>query len=457
MGAAWGDSSRTSGQLADLGGKSASPQPASFGKLGAWRTIVTSPSADELPADGQSARPSIDERSYRSFQDLILSTTRGRADELASHWVAQLKTVALMAEAQLQNSGHMDWARGFTELLLASPGRDENESDDGISTGLTFGAGAFAHGASLHHMMKALDLLSAIVLYAVETTVEQNPQKGASAAYGIRLARHLQRRVALLSLAATRGYTQAYSEALRERFRHLRHDLRNPLGTIKSVLSLMDDESVPLDARADPRFQAIAKRNARSLEDLIADRLSDAAALLPMNAKQQVSLRSVACAVRRDLRAEIDGRGITMLVDSTAPYGHVDVAGLELLLRGVLQTILQECPEGDQLRLEFSGPVDGHGTVSISCESGRQPMLEGAALEHLSALSHRIGATISMGQSVLVSIPMQSQPGESGGSITVASEPERTLPRAPATLGDRNARDDIGGQRQRRHGQPGAL
>jgi hypothetical protein len=399
----------------------------------------------------------MDERSYRSFQDRALSGTRGRADELATHWVAQLKSVALMVDPQLHDSAHTDWARGFTETLLASPGTDENDSDDGISSGLTFGANAFTYGASLHHMMKALDLLSAIVLYAVETSIEQIPQSDAGAAQGMRLARHLQRRVTLLSLAATRGYMQAYTEALRERFRHLRHDLRNPLGTIKSVLSLMDDESVPLDARADPRFQVIAKRNARSLEELIADRLSDAAALLPMNAKQQVSLRSVACSVRRELRTEIERRGVTVLVEPTAPYGHVDVPGLELLLRGVLQAVLQGCAEGDQLHLEFSGPVDGLGTVSISCESGREPLLDGASLENLSLLSQRIGATISMRRSILLSVPMQTQPGESGGSVAVEAEQDRTVPRVPATLGDRNARDDVGSLRQRQHGQSGAL
>jgi signal transduction histidine kinase len=387
-----------------------------------------------------------------------LSTTHRRADELATRWIAQVKSVALMDDAQLHDSAHADWARGFIETLLASPGVDENDADDGITTGLTFGASAFLHGASLHHTMKALDLLSAIVLYAVETSVEQvPPDTAAGAAQGIRLARHLQRRVTLLSLATTRGYMQAYTEALRERFRHLRHDLRNPLGTIKSVLSLMDDESVPLDARADPRFQAIAKRNARSLEDLIADRLSDAAALLPMNARQQVSLRSVACSVRRDLRAEIERRGVTVLVGSTAPYGHVDAPALELVLRGVLQAVLHECSEGDQLHLEFSGPVDGHVTVNISCESGREPMQNGAALEHLSLLSHRIGATISTGRSILLTVPMQSLPGEAVGSIAMDSERDKALPRAPATLGDRNARDDVGSLRQRHHGQSGAL
>jgi hypothetical protein len=382
----------------------------------------------------------------------VLSLTRAGAAELAARWEAQIKSVALMDDAPAGDASGSQWGRRLTDSLLGSATSDDSEAEESIAVGLEFGANAFARGNSLHHTMKALDLLVAMTLYAVETSIEQAETRDARAADGVRIARHIHRRSTLLSLSATRGYMQAYTEALRERFRHLRHDLRNPLGTIKSVLALMNDESVPPDARADPRFQTMAKRNARSLEDLIADRLSDAAALLPIVADQRVSLRSVACAVRRELRSEIERRGVTMLIGSTAPYGRMDVPGLELLLRGVLQDILQECADGDQLRLEFSGPVDGRGTVSIACESGREPICDSAALDRLSSLARRIGASISAGQQVLVSVPMQALPVDQSGPIA-----ERSVRREPVGLGDGDARDDIGGPRERYHGQSGAL
>jgi signal transduction histidine kinase len=397
----------------------------------------------------------MDERSYRLFQNSVLSTIRGGAAELATRWEAQIKSVALMDDSRLRQAGNADWARRLTDALLGSATPDDLEAQEAIASGLEFGADAFTGGSSLHHTMKALDLLLAMTLYAAETAIDDSSGHDAGAAQGIRIARHLQRRAALLSLAATRGYMQAYSEALRERLRHLRHDLRNPLGTIKSVLALMTDESVPADARADPRFQTMAKRNARSLEELIADRLSDAGALLPIVAEQEVSLRSVACAVRREIRSETERRGVTILVATTAPFGRVDAPGLELLLRGVLQTVLQESVEGDQLHLEFSGPVDGRGTVSVFCESGREPIQDESALERLSALAQRMGASISTGQRVLVSVPMQASAGEE--STTIAAEQERSVPLASASLGDRDARDDVRGPRQRHHGQSGAL
>ena len=381
----------------------------------------------------------------------MLAAVRERADELAVRWEAQVKSVALMDDArQIRSSDEESAARRFVIAMLGALSSDDREAEEAIACGLQFGADAFDRGTSLHHTMKALDLLSAMTLYAVETACGEVAPPETTAAQGVRLARQLQRRAALLSLAATRGYTQAYAEALRERFRHLRHDLRNPLGTIKSVLALMDDESVPPDARTDPRFQAMAKRNARSLEDLIADRLSDAAALLPIVPSQDVSLRAIACAVRRELRDEMERHGVTLLVETSSPFGRVDVPGLELLLRGALQATLQECVEGDQLHLAFRDPVRGMATLSIACESGRRPLEDAASLERLTSLARRMGASIAVSECVLLSVPMHARDGVD------AVEGERSVPRGAVNLGDLDSRDDLRGPRQRQHGQSGA-
>jgi hypothetical protein len=392
----------------------------------------------------------MDERSYESLQENVLAAVRTHAVELAARWEAQVKNVALMNAAATGQWADVSSARQLTTVLLGAAVSEDHEAEEVVASGLDFGANAFTAGSSLHHTMKALNLLATMTLYTAEMAIAEANAHDMTAAQGIRLARHLQRRAALLSLAATRGYMQAYSEALRERFRHLRHDLRNPLGTIKSVLALMNDESMPLDARADPRFQAMAKRNARTLEELIADRLGDAAALLPIVADQEVSLRSVACAVRRELRGETERQGVTIVVGTTAPYGRVDAPGLELLLREVLHMVVQECVEGEQLHLEFSGPVDGRGNVTIVCETGRDLIIDTSALERLSSLVVRIGATVTTGQCVVVSVPMQ--PASDELRPTVGAELEWNAARNPVTLGDRESRDDVRSARQRHHG-----
>jgi signal transduction histidine kinase len=380
---------------------------------------------------------------------------RNHAAEREIRWESQVKSVALMSEADVRLADHGVGVRDLVDALLSSLDAADAGSDEAIAHGLRFGTEAFARGTSLHHLTKALDLLSAMALYTVETVILESGISG-SAAEGVRLARQLQGRSALLSLAATRGYMQAYGEALRERFRHLRHDLRNPLGTIKSVLSLMDDETVPIDARADPRFQAMAQRNARSLEELIADRLSDAAALLPIIAGQDVSLRSIASSVRRELRGETERRGVTVFVGSDAPSGRLDTPALELLLRAALQAALQECDAGEQLHLDFDDTVSDRAIVSISCESGRPTLSDQQSVARLASLARQVGASLSAEDRLIVSVPMGPR-DVSEPVVPTAAERERPVLRDAVELGDGEARDDIGSARQSEHGEPGAL
>jgi signal transduction histidine kinase len=240
----------------------------------------------------------------------------------------------------------------------------------------------------------------------------------------------------------------AYSEALRERFRHLRHDLRNPLGTIKSVLALMDDDSVPLEARVNPSFRAMATRNARSLEELIAARLGDVAALLPSVAGQEVSIRTVACTVRRELRAEAERRGVTISVEEEGPHGRLDASGLELLLREVLQATIQECEPGEQLHIDFDRTA-AQATLMISRESGRLPLRDDV-FDRLRVLAKQIGAVVSAGERTLVSIPFRAPEAE------VPAELVRSVPGSAGELGDGESRHDVRGAREGHHGQAGA-
>jgi signal transduction histidine kinase len=387
-----------------------------------------------------------------ALHDLALTLLRPCAADLAARWTAQARAVLLLDRTDGRNAELMVDAEGLVDALIDGSGGGEGIPEGAIGQGLRFGANAFARGVSLHYVMKALDLLASMTLYAMESALERSDASAGSAADGVRLARRLQRRSALLSLAATRGYMQAYADTLRDRFRHLRHDLRNPLGTIKSVLSLMDDDSVPLEARVNPNFRAMATRNAKSLEELIAERLSDAAALLPVVTGHDVSVRAIVCAVRRDLRVEAERRGVTILVEQGGSEGQLDAAGLELLLRGALQAAVRECGSGEQLNVEFEH-APGRANVLISHEAGHPPIRDADALERLGTLARQIGASLTAAERVLVSI--QFQPGDNG--LPRASERERSVPREPAGLSDGEARHDVRGAREGHHGQAGAL
>jgi signal transduction histidine kinase len=380
----------------------------------------------------------------------VLPLLQQQAGDLAERWTTQARSVLLLDGTDRQSTPRAFDARGLVEALIAGFAGGEGASEDAIGHGMRFGGACFARGVSIHHVLKAIDLLMAMLLFAVESALDQfDGALAANAADGVRLSRRLQRRGALLSVAATRGYMQAYADALRDRFRHLRHDLRNPLGTIKSVLALMDDDSVPLEARVNPTFRGMATRNARLLEELIAERLGDTVALLPTVAGQDVSVRAIACAVRRELRSEAERRGVTIVVEPGGPHGWLDAAGLELLLREVLEATLQECEPGERLHIDFL-QATGRAMLTLSRESGYLALHAPHVLERLSALAGQIGATITAGERTTVSIPLRP------GGMAASTERERTVSRDSGELSDGEVRHDVRSAREDHHGQAGA-
>lgn len=379
---------------------------------------VTSHSDSHATADAAGdapARPhagaSAESRAFTELRTRVAAIIEAQAADIARRWEHQAKSVALRSPGTGVEEGGAS-AIVLVRSLASALASDGVTSEDGVALGLAHGVEAFEAGASLHHTLKGLDLLSAMMMYVVENAVSTEGGNG-DVADGVRLCRRLQQATSLLTLAATKGYTQAVSDGLRDRFRHLRHDLRNPLGTIKSVLALMDDETVPADARAHPRFRAMAERNARSLDELIVDRLSDAAALLPALSHQRVSLRVIACGVRRDLRAEAEARDATVLVADERVRVCVDAVSLELLLHTLLLAALQESAEGEELSIDFGAPTPDRASVVLTRIPARAPVADEGARTRLVALAGRMGAKLTFGDGVVVLMPIRRDPDES--------------------------------------------
>jgi signal transduction histidine kinase len=379
----------------------------------------------------------------------VFPLLRRQAGALAERWTARARgAVFLGPEGQAQDGFPTGEAAGLLDTLLGGSSGGDDGSEPTIDHAIRFGRAAFEHGVSVHQMMKALDLLVAMTLFAMESALAQ-PGDGpvTTASDGVRLARRLHGRNALLTLAATRGYMHAYAEALRDRFRHLRHDLRTPLGTIKSVLALMDDESVPLEARADPSFRAMATRNAKSLDELIGMRLADATVLLPATG-QDVSVHAIVCAVRRELRAECERHGVVISVDEEGPHGRMDATGLELLLREVLESALQECEAGERLHIVLDRSP-GHAIVAIRREENRSVLRRPHVLDRLSGLAGQIGAKITAGDRLSIAIPLRP-------SDVPTADRARVAPQNAEELREGEARHDVRSARESHHGQAGA-
>jgi signal transduction histidine kinase len=399
----------------------------------------------QLPDRGAPARPTFTELRVQ-----VAATLRNQAPLIAERWDAQSRTVALRQPTAGDRPTGTSPATALITSLAAAIAAEGAASEDLITRGLAFGADAFEAGGSLHHVLKGLDLLMAMVLYAVETSLGEGVE--GTIADGIRLSRRLQQASSLLTLAATKGYTEAMDEVRRERFRHLRHDLRNPLGTIKSVLAMMDDETMPAEARAHPRFRAMAKRNARTLGDLIAERLSDAEALVPL-AQQSVSLRAIACGVRRDLRAHAETRRVAVLVGSTRAHALVDAIGLELLLHELLLAALQETPAGEELHVEFGEIHNGRASLSLRGRSNRSPVSDAAMLQRLTLLVGQLRGELEVdGAAIRLLFPVQlmttSEQAVDAADVRADASP---------ASGHRKASHDVRSADERENGQPRAL
>lgn len=425
------------------------------GKLAAMHARVTP--EYERPSLSSAARrperPAAESAVFAALRADVAAALDARAHQIGGRWAEQVRTVALREEGA--GDSLAETAASLVASLAAALGSDGSTSDDLVGRGLSFGAEAFELGGSLHHALKSLDLLSAMLLYAVETELSDS---AGSAVDGVRMSRRLQQATSHLTLSAAKGYTQAMGDSMRDQFRHLRHDLRNPLGTIKSVLAMMDDETMPAEARAHPRFRAMAKRNARALGELIAERLSDTAAVLPTLTQQIVSLRTIACGVRRALRAEAEARRAAVVIGYGQEPVVVDAIAMELMLHELLRAALQEASAGDELHVDFGTLHEGRTTVCLACSPPRPPVRDAAALERLAGLATRMRGDLERGGATLTLV----LPARVAEQRATRADTPTTVPVAPDAdgaasggqgSGDREPSHDIRGSREREHGQ----
>ena len=398
---------------------------------------------------------------YAALLPHAAATLHAQSGDIAVRWEQQSRTVVPRDPTETSRISDIDVATHVIEAFAASLAAEEATADGVIELGLGFGTSALKCGRSLPHALKTVDLLTAMMLYAIESSLAEWPD--APAAAGIRLSRRLQQVASLFSVAVVKGYTQAVGDVMRERFRHLRHDLRNPLGTIKSVLAMMDDETMPAEARANPRFRAMAKRNARSLSDLIADRLRDGEALVPALVEQTVPLRAVASGVRRDLRTEMQA-GMVRVTIGRSPRASVviDAVGLELVLREAVLAAVQEASQGDELTIDFDEVIDDHIVVSLTATPPRQPISNPDALRRVVVVTEWMQGELRLEpQGISVRVPARcverpavSEDVATTVHVAAAADVSRDGAPSPASSGSGEPGHDIGGPREREYGEP---
>jgi signal transduction histidine kinase len=292
---------------------------------------------------------------------------RREAVELTARWKAQVRSHAPRAsdERSLGADVETSDAENIVDAIADAIAGANSWQTDLMRCSWSLGSVAHHAGVTLHYMLKEVDLLVAMVLYACERELEE--VKG-TPVEGIQIARRLHEAGSLLRLTAAKGFTHSYLDALRDRYQTLRHDLRNPLGTIKSAISMMDDATIPVELRTDPRFRAMVTRNATSLDGLIGVGLGEDAAHELAFSRQRISLRDIALAVRRDLRQQYLAIPCVIEVSERLPTISADPMGFELMLKAVLVTLLGQASPGSTIRIEEAEVRDRAVIISVTSE-----------------------------------------------------------------------------------------
>ena len=299
-----------------------------------------------------------------TFAESIARVLHARADELAARW--RVRATAATPRLQSATSVSVEAESvAVARALIACLHTDARCLGEVMRLGWADGAAAQAAGLGVHHVVKDADLLLAILLTAAEESTVGELAAIATPVDAFSIARRLQRGASLYGQSAASSYLHALVGAVRARWRLLRHDLRNPLGTIRSALSLMEDETVPQDARSGPRVRAMMARTAGSLEDLIAAQLDDRIAESLLAAPQEVSLRDVALAVRRTLRESAALADCEIVVDDALPAARVDGAAVELTLSTLLLAAITSAQPGDVLHVRPHGVARDGRTISL--------------------------------------------------------------------------------------------
>jgi signal transduction histidine kinase len=307
----------------------------------------------------------VDGNGVAKLAEHVAAALRADAAELTGRWKAQARSHAPRLSGSAESSDSQpeaDTAHAIVDAMANALGNNASWQTDLMRRSWDLGSIAHHAGVTLHYMLKEVDLLVAMVLYAAERGLEGLE---GSPAEGMQMARRLHEAGSLLRLTAAQGFTHSYLDALRDRYQTLRHDLRNPLGTIKSAISMMDDLTVPAELRTDPRFRVMVTRNATSLDALIGAGLSDDAAHELAFSRQRISLRDIAVAVRRDLRQRSADVTCAIEISEGLPMISADPMGFEMSLKAVLVNLLGQLPPRSTVRIEEAGIKDRSAVVSV--------------------------------------------------------------------------------------------
>ena len=101
---------------------------------------------------------------FAALRAHVAAVLRAEASQIAARWAEQSRSVALRGHGATSEPADVGPAARLVESIAAALAMAGATPEDLVSRGLAFGTDAFEQGESLHHALKGLDLLSAMML-----------------------------------------------------------------------------------------------------------------------------------------------------------------------------------------------------------------------------------------------------------------------------------------------------
>lgn len=195
-------------------------------------------------------------------------------------------------------------------------------------------------------------------------------------------------------------------EASRTRvLRHVSHELKTPLASLREGIALLDDRVVGRLTGEQREVVSILESNARLLQQRIESLLDFNATVFDARrlSRRRVALRTLVDAVLAEQRLQMQMRGVHATVDGTVPPIVADPDKLKIVLSNLIANAVSFSPDGGEIRIALSARAggvridcadDGPGVSAAEAERIFEPFFQGS--RQASCARHGSGLGLSI-------------------------------------------------------------
>jgi signal transduction histidine kinase len=312
-------------------------------------------------------------------QDLATHIARRMAGahvELAADWLERLHAVlGLPADAVFPTASLLDHIPGLIEHIADDLGARSDTAlvanTAVIAKAQELGELRYSQRASLHQLLKEYRLLGEILCAFIAREAERF-QSQAHARDALIVSARLQDAIFVLLQTSVDAFVARYADTVAQQTARLEgfnrmvsHELRQPLGTIRSAVDLLrKDGQIPAEARL--RCLDLIESNSKRMATLTSTLLALSSLESDSIQNQETDLARLVDDAAAQLADMAEKRGVDVRASVPSVRVHTDVARLELVLVNLLSNAIKYSdPSKPDRFVVVTAEADG-STVRVS-------------------------------------------------------------------------------------------